>query len=311
MNNKNGVLYLLLCFSFASTLTAGKIAILNGVSPFALAAFRFSLGSIILVIYFSLKKVITINHKPGFKLSKNNIYKISILSIFMFIIPFSCIINALVFIPSGIAGIIGSSIPLFTMIFSHFMFNDERFTKKNVLGLTLGTTGLIILALSGTKKAFNIEFNNFIKGFVLYITGCVSVGLGNVFSKKLNPGTNVSYSTLFQAIIASIFFISMTFIFENPLQIRLKTKIILPIIYVSVFGMSLSYVIYYTMLVKIGPVKMSTITLIVPVFAVVLGYLMLNEKININILFSGAFVISGVGFILFTQNIKKEQIQPK
>ncbi len=300
MAKKDLFLYMLLCFSFASTITSGKIALTAGVTPFVLAGGRFFIGAVLLLTVLLFYKLSVNKNKDfSFKISGKNFFKVSVLSVFMFIIPFSCIINALVFLPSGVAGIVGASIPLFTMIFSHFMFSDEKFTLYKFAGLLLSSLGLALLAVSGGKSFSPQNANTFIKGFLLYTTGCASIGLGNAFAKKLKPDISFSLSSLYQAFIAGIFFVVTALIFENPSKLKVSIETVLPVLYVAVFGMGLPYAIYYNMLSRIGPVKMSTITLIIPVLTVLFGYIILNENVNIYTFLSAVLVISGVGIILF------------
>ena len=60
-------------------------------------------------------------------------------------LPFSLISWGEQYIPSGLAALLQSTTPIFTIILAHFLTHDERFTTKKVLGIVLGFVGVGLL----------------------------------------------------------------------------------------------------------------------------------------------------------------------
>lgn len=299
MSKKDIITYISLCLFWGVTVTAIKVGITNGFPKFIYAGSRFFIASI--CIFISILFINKSNEKESeLKIVKGEGFKILLLSIFMFIITYILLYTGYTFLPSGIAGIIGSTIPLFTMIFAHFSIKDDKFTLYKVLGLVISVTGLIFLLVSsGRSFASSGGLVDFIKGFILCLCACASFGVANVLTKKFQLKTSHKTSTMYQTFIAGIILIIISVFSKEHLSLSPNWKAYLGLFHSSVLGTGVAYVLYYKMVEKYGPSKCSTIPLVVPFVAIIFGFLLLKENLSIFSLIAGLVIISGVGFILF------------
>ncbi len=58
---------------------------------------------------------------------------------------------------------------------------------------------------------------------------------------------------------------------------------------------ALAFVLYFRLIASVGPTKAITVTFLIPVFAVVLGALMLDEPITLSMIAGGAIILLGTG----------------
>ena len=62
---------------------------------------------------------------------------------------------------------------------------------------------------------------------------------------------------------------------------------------VGVFCTGLAYVLFFSLIAKVGPARAITVTFVVPVFAVVYGALFLGETVTPWMLLCGVIIICG------------------
>lgn len=175
---------------------------------------------------------------------------------------------------SGVAAIINALTPITTVIVSHFWPGGEKATVLKTLGIGAGFTGAAILAMpalqaGGTNQLWAI-------GACMLATLCYAVTLNYTrrFS-KIEPTTIATLSLSGGAIAA----VGAAFLFEGtPVITRIET-------WGSALGIGLvatafAFQMMYRILPRVGATNFTTVTFIAPVSAIVLGFLMLGERIR-------------------------------
>jgi drug/metabolite transporter (DMT)-like permease len=107
----------------------------------------------------------------------------------------------------------------------------------------------------------------------------------------LSPLVSVSYSAVVGAIALAVpaYFEGL---FQNIGNIALLDWV--SILYLSIFGTVIGFVWYYEGVQRIGPTKAGLFINLVPIFAILLSFLILKEAITISLLIGAVLVISGV-----------------
>ena len=300
MTRKDIIYYVLISLMWATTLNALKLGMNHGFSIFLFAGLRFFLGGIFLIPFiFFMKKNNGVPFFEKFRLEKGDGIKVVVLSFLMFSVPYSFLYVGLAYLPSGIAGIIGSSIPLFTMLFAHFFLHDEKFNWIKILGIFLGMGGLALLAVSANRSFSSDDWGKFITGFIFYTICAVSFGAANVAAKKMKIKSDSKVSTFYQTVIGGAAIIFLSFFLDKKNSVYPDFTAILSLLYVAIFGTAVSFVMYYPMINRLGATKMSTIPLNIPLIAVTVGYFLLGETISPIAILSALLIISGVALLLF------------
>ncbi|WP_026220999.1 DMT family transporter [Thiofilum flexile] len=181
-------------------------------------------------------------------------------------------------LPSGIAGALSGSIPIFALLLALLFIPNERATWQRVLGLVAGFSGVLLIAdpfsadLGGGKAA----------GVLYMVLGSLSLGASFIYAKKyLSPlGIAPAALTTYQLGLALPilgFFTRLEGI-GNILQSPQATWGL--IIGLGLLGTGLAYLIYYYIVDKLGAVTAASATYIPPVVALAIGAIIVGEPIT-------------------------------
>lgn len=191
-------------------------------------------------------------------------------------------------LPSGIAGALSGTIPLFALLFSVLFLAEEKASLKRMLGLVSGLVGVMLIAkpFAGDLAATNVEG-------VFYMTlGSISVGASFIYAKRYISPLNIPAAALTTYQLAlSLIILSVVTPFQGMGNITSDLHASLGLmIGLGLLGTGLAYLIYYYIIAKSGAVVASSVTYIPPVVALVIGA-MVGEVI-------GLYDVAATGLIL-------------
>ncbi len=291
---------LLTAFFWGGTFIAGRIVSRN-LDPYSAAFLRFTIASIFLL---SLIKI-TEGKLPALK--KNQIFLViclGITGIFSYNILF---FKGLQTVNAGRASLIIALNPIAISLFSSIFFK-EKLTVFRFLGILISVTGAIIVIPHGNLSTI---FTNPLSQGDIFIFGCVACWvtyslIGNKVVGKLSPLVSVGYACLVGAI--ALFFPAMAHgIYKNIVSYSLEEWAAL--FFLGFFGTVLGFFWYYEGIKKIGPMKASVFINFVPISAITLAYLILDEPITLSLATGALFVTCGV-FLTNTSGLLKKK-KPK
>ena len=108
--------------------------------------------------------------------------------------------------------------------------------------------------------------------------------------KKINPITLTTFVTIFAAIISLPF---MIFI-ELQQPSNFETKSLFSVLYLWIFATAIAFLIRFYIIANAGPIFLSYVAYLIPVFAIIWGYLFLGETVNLTTLIGVFLVLAGV-----------------
>lgn len=190
-------------------------------------------------------------------------------------------------ISSSIAGIINSMMPIFVIIVGTLFWKFET-TKRQMTGIFISFTGVCLLAFGGGEDS---EFKIFPILLLLLATLCYAISTTTVKSKLMEVSSTVLSAFVFSfilflpsliALISTGFVSTFTFSKENMMGLMFVSLL-------SVFGTGLAMMMNYRLLKVSSPLFASTVTLLMPIVAIIWGILD-GEKLTI-LQFAGASVI--------------------
>lgn len=284
--SNNFFLLVILSSIWGSAFIAIKISLFT-FNPIAVASLRLIVASVFLLIFLYLS-----NNKIIFE--KNEIYILIIVGVVGNFIPFFLISWAEQHIQSNIAGLLMSIGPIMTLVLAHFFTKDDKFTLIKFISVLIGLAGTL----------FIIDFRNFFElndGSSIRLVAKVSVILAafgymisNIIAynklRKLNTLVITTFATLFGAIFSIPFLIYYEL--SNPSSVSFNST--LAIIYLGLFPTAIAFQFRYHITKKSGPIFLSYVAYLIPAFAVLWGFIILNEKINYNSLIGIILVLIGV-----------------
>ena len=227
--------------------------------PFIAAFFRlFPAGVILLLISRHLPK-------------RQEWLRIIILAILNFAIFHVLLFIAAYRLPGGLAAVVGAIQPLMMMFLIWFVDNS----KPAHLALTasiIGVFGMAALLLSPSSTW------NFI-GILAASTGAVLMTCGIFLASRWRTDIPLLAFTGWQLFIAGILLAPFAWFLDPHLSV-LTTKNLLGYGYLSLFGTTLAYVLWFNGIAKLSPVAISSLGLLSPISAVIIGWLVLGQSIT-------------------------------
>ena len=204
-----------------------------------------------------------------------------------------------IYIKSNTAGLLLSIGPLFALIFSHFMTQDDKFTILKLISILIGFVGVIFIF---GIDSLNLTSKNFIPkiAIILAALGYVLSSILAYNIKKIDTVSLTTIVTLFAAILSIPFLIFS----ELKFQSNFSLPSVISLIYLGIFPTAVAFLIRFYIIAKSGPIFLSYVAYLIPVFAILWGYLFLKETIS-TMAFIGVFlVLVGVFISQKKSNVK-------
>ena len=281
----NWILLMLLSAIWGGAFTLNKFA-LEVYSPEILVTARLLIASIILVGF-----VLIISKRIDIEFSNWRYY--FFMSIIGIVAPFLLISYGQIGIDSSLAGILMSTMPISTLILSHFFLDDENMTKKKLIGFLVAFIGIIILIMPEES----IVEDNFIDGIyseLMVISGAILYSFAAVYGKRFKITNPLSASTgviLYSAIIMGIYIMLN---FDLTPSSYGNSEHLAAVIILGVFCTAIATIIYFQILQSSGATFISIMNYLIPVWAILFGVIFFEEDVSWNYFAGLVIVIFGI-----------------
>lgn len=273
-----------LCLIWGTTWQAIKIS-LKGLPPFTGAGFRFVVASIALFLIIRFRR-------SSLKVNKKEFKLLMVVAILTYFIDYGLIYWGEKYLSAGVTAVFFATFPLFTAIFSNFVFKNENFNWIKYLGLMIGFSGITIVFLD---QLLITSFNTMIilssSGIII---AAISAALATVMIKKHLTHMNSFSLSLYQMAPGALFLLLFGFISENWASIQLPVDVVLAVLYLAIIGSAVTFVIYYHLLRHMSAISLSTIIYVTPVVALVADYLIFREVPPFRTLLGAGLIFLGI-----------------
>jgi drug/metabolite transporter (DMT)-like permease len=208
------------------------------------------------------------------------------------VLPFSLIVVGQTYIPSGLASVLNATTPLFTVLVMAAA-GDEKLYARRVAGVIVGLIGVIILH----GQSLDFEAGQSI-GILLCLTAAFSYGLAALYARRKLLDSPPLATAAFQLMASSLIMAVVAAAIERPWQRPVPgVATWLAIIGSAALSTALAYIIFFRILRRAGSTNVMLVTLLIPVTAILLGYLVLGEAISLREIV-GAVVIGSALLII-------------
>lgn len=203
-------------------------------------------------------------------------------------------------IESNVASVLQATASMFTLVIAHFFLPDERMTFRKIAGLLLGFCGVVILA----SRAANGDGNNSIFGMLCIVATSMFYAIFIVYSRKVIQGKIEPIVIAAGSFIFSVL-TSFPLMWIEPLvggRAAVPLADIEPVTVAAVFMLGflntfIAYLFFYYIVQQLGAFRASNVTYIVPVVGVVLGWLVLDENVDLRLILGAALIFTGIAVI--------------
>lgn len=273
-----------LCLIWGTTWQAIKIS-LEGIPPFTGAGLRFVIASVFLLI-------IILFRRSSLYANKREIRLLLLVAVLTYFIDYGLIYWGEKYLSAGVTAVFFATFPLFTAIFTNFVFKNEHFNWIKYLGLLIGFSGITIVFLDQLLiTSFNSKIILSSSGIII---AAISAAIATVIIKKHLTHINPFTLSLYQMAPGALFLLSFGCLSENLDAIQLSAKVVMAVFYLAVIGSAVTFVIYYHLLKHMSAITLSTIIYVTPIVALVADYLFFHEVPPIRTLLGAGLIFLGI-----------------
>ena len=290
--------WIAICIIWGTTYLAIKIGVAE-LPPMLFAGFRWVAAGIILLILMNLR---------GYSLpSKKDLKHIAIVGIALIGIANGLVVVAEQWIPSGLAALLISTLPFWMVGFEAFLPQGPRINLLIIGGLLIGIIGVLVLFAKDLEIFIDVEV---LIGAVCLLGAVISWSLGSIYSKYVKISAHPMMGASIQMLIAGALQILAGGILNEFAEFNLTFNGFLAISYLAVFGSILGFASYIYAISKLPLSLVSTYAYVNPVIALILGWLILDERLSIFVVISAVLILVGVTLVKRGNTTAANKIKP-
>ena len=208
------------------------------------------------------------------------------------VVPFSLIVIGQTFIPSGLASILNATTPLFTVLVMAAA-GEESLHVRRVAGVALGLIGVIILRGWGVETRAGQGF-----GILLCLGGALSYGFAALAARRLLKDSVPLGTATFQLMASTVMMAVVAGVAEQPWRLAaLGVATWSAVLGLAALSTALAYIVFFQIVRRSGASNVMLVTLLIPVTAILLGWLALGEPISAREI-AGAVVIGSALLVI-------------
>jgi drug/metabolite transporter (DMT)-like permease len=188
------------------------------------------------------------------------------------VIPFGLLFYAQTQITVGLVSIINAMTPLFTVVVMT-TFGIEKLTLSRFFGVLLGVIGVVVLQgfgglLDGAQSL----------GIILGLGATLSYGFSALWARWYLTGVPPLKSATCQLICSTAIMMVVVSIVEPPWTLEIPSiEACLSLLGMAFFGTAIAYIVFFKIVVSAGASNVMLVTLLIPITAVMLGNIFLDE----------------------------------
>lgn len=192
-------------------------------------------------------------------------------------VPFTLIVWGQQHIASGVASILNASTPLFTVMLAHLLTSDERMTVGKFVGVLIGFTGVAVMIGQDAMR----DLGTGVIAQFLCLAGAVSYAFAGIYGRRFRAmGISPMGTATGQVIASSLIMLPLVMVLDRPWTLPPPSLTAIgALVGVAAISTALAYVLYFRILATAGATNLLLVTFLIPVSAILLGTLFLEEAL--------------------------------
>jgi drug/metabolite transporter (DMT)-like permease len=271
------------CIIWGTTYLALRIAVLH-FPPFLFTAIRQTTAGLLLLAF-----MLTAGKAKW--PSKELIFRQAIGGFFMISLGNGLVAWAEMHIPSGVAAIICSLMPVVVIVFNMMINRDERPSFLIVSGVILGLSGIVLIF---SEYISEFTKSGYVTGIVFTFAAVLAWAGGSIWIKKKNVDSNPFVNAGLQMFFGGFILFPFSLAFDDFNHISWTGDVGFSLLYLIIFGSLIAYASYALALRKLPMTIVSLYAYVNPLVAVILGWLVLSEKLNTRVWIAMLLTVAGI-----------------
>lgn len=255
---------------------------LRSFSPIQLTVGRLALGAVVLLIFLAIRRL----RLPSGRLLWRHLLVAALLAN---AIPYTLFGIAEQSVNSNVAGAINATTPLWTVLFAVATRSEARPSSRQWLGILLGFAGSLLILTPWKADGPPVP------GSIACLVASATYGASYVYMGRFLTGRGTPPLVLSAAqLLGAAGWLILAVPFGGLTVPQLHAVAVVALLVLGGVGTGVAYVLNYRILSDDGPILASTVTYLIPVVAVVLGLLVLDEGVTAQLVLGVVVVLIGV-----------------
>ena len=258
--------------------------LLESMTPFHIVFFRVAIAAIAMQIYLRFRG-------KSMPTDSASLKQFAIMGLFNNALPFSCIVFGQQYITAGLASILNASTAFITVILAGIIMSDERMTAPRVIGTALGVFGVAVTM--GLEHLASLSLASI--GQFLVIMASLCYAIASMYGKLRVKDFDVEVSATGMLTAAAVWMLILSFVSGEGMPVMALNAI--PILAILAFAIPctcIAYILYFAILKRAGAGNTMLVTIIIPVFALIIDAAILGEVIGLREMTGFAIIALGL-----------------
>ncbi|MGQ7843726.1 DMT family transporter [Granulosicoccus sp. 3-233] len=264
----------------------GSSFLLNAVAlgdftPVAIASYRVLLAAVIICL-------VCRSMKLPVKLDRRSVLLLGAIGLLNSAVPFTLIGWGQLRIDSATTAILLASSPFFTLLFSHFMTQDDRFSWPKLTGLILGFLGVVVLLGQGL-----LQGGGGLSGMLAVVAAGCCYSISSLLIRRLKgmPTLLLVAGTL---VAGCVVMVPILLLSSPPWEQRWHLETAGALAVLAIGPTAIAYVLRAQIVQINGAVYMSNVGYLIPLFAVFWGWLFLSQQPSLAMWVALLLILAGI-----------------
>jgi drug/metabolite transporter (DMT)-like permease len=284
--------FAIVCIVWGTTYLAIRIAV-ETIPPLLLTAIRFTIAGVVML---------TIARWRGERatLDRRTLVNLAIIGFLMVAIGNLAVVWAEQWVPSGMAALLVATAPFWMAILEAFRRGGERLDVRGAIGMLIGFLGVgLLVAPKGTATQFD---SHFILGAIAIQIGSFAWQLGSVRGKYAIKEVPLLTSAALQMLFGGIATGVIGLAIGEASRFAVNPRTLGALAYLTVFGSIIAYTAYVYAVAHMRTTHSALYAYINPLVAVILGWLILNERLTVVSIVAMVVILAGVALVQTSRN---------
>ncbi len=257
---------------------------LEGIPPFAGVSIRFALAAAILWALARVRRV---------RLERRHAWLWLLQAVLAFSVSYGVVYWAEQWVPSGLTSVLYSTLPLFVVLFAYLVLPEERLRGWGILGILLGFAGVAVIFSDDLGALADPRVR---RAAVVVLLAPFGNAIGQVVVKRWGQGVHSLSLTAPPMALTALIFAALAGACERDRAFVLDAPSVAATLYLAIAGSAVTFSLFFWLLKHVTATRLSLIAYAVPVVAVAVGTLWLDEPLTPRMVAGSALVIGGVAF---------------
>ena len=210
-------------------------------------------------------------------------------------IPFVLIVSGQTRLASGLASILNASTPIFTVVAAHFLTENEKLSPRRLAGALFGLIG--VATMMGADLARGMTTH--LAAEFAILGAAVSYALASIYGRRFRSlGLAPIDVATGQVTASSLMLLPLALLIDRPWSLPAPSfAVIAAVVAIAALSTALGYIVYFHILAGAGATNVVLVTLLAPASSILLGALLLGERLAPRHFLGLGIIAIGLGLI--------------